>query len=152
MVGWGFVCFGFVSFSLMSMKQPSTCEMLKSKRWIGFWRNCLKHVGGLGIAYFCRLSGVHTSSSYSPSGSNKVPVNRRGEVSAWAYLPSGAAGSFWGHGACRQCPCWGAPSWQSPWCPVRNTSRSRAQQFCFYSDDISRLTEGRFRSDSVFSE
>lgn len=37
-------------------------------------------MGELGVTYFCRLSGVNTSSSYNPSGSSKVPVIREGNV------------------------------------------------------------------------
>lgn len=37
-------------------------------------------MGELGVTYFCRLSGVNTSSSYNPSGSSKVPVSRKGNV------------------------------------------------------------------------
>lgn len=66
--------------------------MLKSKQWVGFLRNCVKHMGGSGIAYFCRLSGEQTSSSYSPSGSNRVPVNRKGEVTVPAHLLWHASG------------------------------------------------------------
>lgn len=54
--------------------------MLNSKQWTGFLKNCLEYVGEPRVTYFCRLSGVNTSSSYNPSGSSKVPVDRKGNV------------------------------------------------------------------------
>lgn len=134
---------------LQSLKHLSICEMLNSKQLTGFLKNHLEHVGGSGVAYFCRLSGVHTSSSYNPSGSSKVPVNRKGNVTVPACsLLLASQKTSWDTGMwrLRTWQGWDTPLFwfESSWYSLLWIHRNSNHGSTSYSACISHLTKWGF--------